>query len=37
MDIEESQDQTGKLFEFHTVQSHSLKTLFEVLKDVNII
>jgi len=33
-DEEDSKDQTGKLFEFQTVQSHSLKTLFEVLKDV---
>ena len=24
----------GNLFEFKTVQSHSLKTLFEVLKDI---
>lgn len=34
MDVEQENDQNDKLFEFQTVQSHSLKTLFEVLKDV---
>ena len=27
-------DEIKKIFEFHTVQSHCLKTLFEVLKDI---